>query len=94
MHINILQYRHYINQYNKSKELNKIIILTPNEGLAKQHLEELKKSNIKSNIFTDDINLFNLDNKNVSVIDLHKIKRQKGDKTVALDSFLKQIILF
>ncbi|MGU8248807.1 DEAD/DEAH box helicase family protein [Clostridium perfringens] len=87
MHINILQYRHYINQYNKSKELNKIIILTPNEGLAKQHLEELKKSNIKSNIFTDDINLFNLDNKNVSVIDLHKIKRQKGDKTVALDSF-------
>ncbi|XZH88408.1 DEAD/DEAH box helicase family protein [Clostridium perfringens] len=87
MHINILQYRHYINQYNKSKELNKIIILTPNEGLSKQHLQELKKSNIKASIFTDDTNFFNFDNKNVNIIDLHKIKRKKGDKTVALDSF-------
>ncbi|WP_286316127.1 DEAD/DEAH box helicase family protein, partial [Romboutsia ilealis] len=29
MHMNILQYKYYINHYNESKNLNKIIILTP-----------------------------------------------------------------
>lgn len=88
MHMNILQYKYYINHYNESKNLNKIIILTPNEGLSNQHKEELKKSNIKADIFTDEVNLFNHGIKSdVSIIDLHKIRRKKGDKTVALDSF-------
>lgn len=89
MHINILQYRYYVHHYNKTKELNKIIILTPNEGLSNQHLQELKKSNIRAGVFSDEINLFNMSNKDVNIIDLHKIRRKKGDKTVALDSFEK-----
>lgn len=88
MHMNILQYKYYVNNYKASKNLNKIIILTPNEGLSNQHKEELKKSNIKADIFTDEVNLFNHSSKSdVSIIDLHKIRRKKGDKTVALDSF-------
>lgn len=88
MHMNILQYKYYVNHYNESKNLNKIIILTPNEGLSKQHKEELKKSNIKADTFTDEVNLFNHESKSdVSIIDLHKIRRKKGDKTIALDSF-------
>ncbi|CAI3705441.1 hypothetical protein CNEO3_670003 [Clostridium neonatale] len=87
LHINILQYRYYIYHYHKERYLNKIIILTPNEGLSKQHLEELKKSSIKAELFSDEINLFNMDTKEVSIIDLHKIRRTKGDKTVALEAF-------
>lgn len=89
MHINILQYRYYLYHYNKTKELNKIIILTPNEGLSNQHLVELKKSNIRADVFSDEVNLFTMNNKCVNIIDLHKIRRKKGDKTVALDAFEK-----
>lgn len=89
MHVNILQYRYYVHHYNKTKELNKIIILTPNEGLSNQHLSELKKSNIRAGVFSDEINLFTMNNKDVNIIDLHKIRRKKGEKTVALDSFEK-----
>ena len=37
MHANILQFQHYFKraqEYNKSLTLNKIILLTPNEGLS------------------------------------------------------------
>lgn len=40
MHVNILQYQHYLRLYGREKELNRIILLTPNEGLSKQHLQE------------------------------------------------------
>lgn len=88
MHMNILQYKYYINYYNKERSLNKIILLTPNEGLSNQHVDELKKSNIRASIFSDEVNLFNYNqNMDVNIIDLHKIRRKKGEKTVALDSF-------
>ena len=34
MHVNILQYQHYLLLHGKEKELNRIILLTPNEGLS------------------------------------------------------------
>ena len=40
MHVNILQYQHYLRLHGKEMGLNRIILLTPNEGLSKQHLEE------------------------------------------------------
>jgi len=33
MHVNILQYQHYLELHGKVRELNRIILLTPNEGL-------------------------------------------------------------
>jgi len=33
MHVNILQYRHYLEQNRRAGELNRTILLTPNEGL-------------------------------------------------------------
>ena len=35
MHINILQYRHYLNLHGQERELNRIILLTPNDGLSR-----------------------------------------------------------
>lgn len=40
MHVNILQYRHYLQAHGRERELNRIILLTPNEGLSRQHLQE------------------------------------------------------
>jgi hypothetical protein len=32
MHANILQYQYYLDQQGRRRELNRIILLTPNEG--------------------------------------------------------------
>lgn len=57
MHANILQFQHYFKraqEYNKSLTLNKIILLTPNEGLSHQHIEEMKLSGIRCRLFEKD----------------------------------------
>ena len=44
MHLNILQFLHYFKRakrLNSKLSINKIIVLAPNEGMSKQHLEEL-----------------------------------------------------
>jgi len=86
MHINILQYQHYLALYQREKELNRIILLTPNEGLSKQHLDEFRQSKIEADIFNKDTgSLFS--GKAVEIIDIHKLRETMGDKTVAIEAF-------
>lgn len=86
MHVNIRQFLHYQKKLKKSKPLNRIILLTPNEGLSKQHLKEFKESNLGAEIFSKDQGrLFS--GQNIEIIDIHKLEEQSGDKTVAVDSF-------
>lgn len=90
MHANILQYRYYQsrygdNHYGKANRLNKIILLTPNEGLTRQHLIELEASGISASEFSHRAgDLFASD---VVVIDVNKLSDTQGDKTVAVDAF-------
>ncbi|MFZ5945055.1 MAG: DEAD/DEAH box helicase family protein [Bacillota bacterium] len=89
MHANILQYQHYFRkaqEYNKSLTLNKIILLTPNEGLSNQHIEEMKLSNISCRIFEKNAYIFG-DKDDVLVIDINKLEEQGKVKTVSVDSF-------
>ena len=44
MHVNVLQYRHYLDLHGRTDELDRTILLTPNEGLSRQHQQELEKS--------------------------------------------------
>lgn len=87
MHANILQFQHYFKkaqEYNKKLKLNKIILLTPNEGLSHQHIEELKLSGICCQLFEKDT----LQEKDaVLVIDINKLEEQGKVKTVSVDSF-------
>ena len=58
MHINILQFQYYLKRAkltNPRLDINKIIVLAPNEGMSKQHLDELKLSNISAEPFFKDI---------------------------------------
>ncbi|MFC5734010.1 DEAD/DEAH box helicase family protein [Cytobacillus gottheilii] len=89
MHVNILQYKKYINKakyYDNSIRLNKIILLTPNEGLSNQHIEELRLSNIPCNFFEKDTLQ---DESEVFVIDINKLAEKGKEKTVSVDSFEK-----
>jgi len=86
MHINILQYQHYLQAHHRQHELNRIILLTPNEGLSHQHLEEFQLSGIEAEIFSkDEGGLFT--NRAVEILDIHKLRDEMGEKTVAVDAF-------
>jgi hypothetical protein len=86
MHVNILQYLHYAEKHNQIKDINRIILLTPNEGLSKQHLTELHKSGFVAELFSNQTTpLFS--GKIVEIIDIHKLKESEGEKTVAVDAF-------
>lgn len=86
MHANILQYRFYMEKNRKHRELNRIILLTPNEGLSQQHLREFQASGIEAEIFNKDGgSLFT--GHSVEIIEVTKLKDEMGDKTVAVDAF-------
>lgn len=82
MHVNVLQYLHYAEKHRQ--KLNRILLITPNEGLTNQHLEEFGKSNIMANVFNK--NYFP-DNKSVDILEITKLGDTDGDKTVAVDFF-------
>lgn len=86
MHVNIKQYLHYAEKYH-AKPLNRILILTPNEGLSSQHLQELYLSNFSAELFSKQGNGGFFTGKNIEVIDINKLADTDGDKTVAVESF-------
>lgn len=87
MHINISQFRHYLKKAKLTdphNEINKIIVLAPNEGMSNQHLEELKLSHISAEPFSKSGFGTTAD---VVVIDMNKLKEEGKVKTVSVDSF-------
>jgi hypothetical protein len=94
MHINYWQYLHY----SKAQPEN-ILLITPNEGLSRQHLEELCKSGIPAqhygssegclpNLFTDGVP--------VTVIEITKLTERKsgGGLSVEVSAFGPKNLLF
>ena len=90
MHINILQFLYYLKRaqrMNSHLEINKIIVLAPNEGMSNQHLEELTLSSIPAAIFQKDITAYMQRKTDVVIIDMNKLKEEGKVKTVSIDSF-------
>ncbi len=86
MHINILQYQHYLALHEVSGTINRVILLTPNEGLSRQHLAEFALSGIEADIFSKDgRSLFA--GQAVEIIDIHKLADRSGEKTIAVEAF-------
>ena len=87
LHVNILQYLHYRKQAGE-RPPDRVILLTPNEGLSYQHLAEATVSGFNAEIFNkdkpSDQSLLGVQ---VDIIDIHKLEDESGDKTVAVDSF-------
>ena len=86
MHAHILQYRRFLEKLGRTRELNRIILLTPNEGLSQQHLREFEKAGIEAEIFNKDgRGLFA--GQAVEILEVTKLKEEMGEKTVAVDAF-------
>src|SRR5262245_46973286 len=54
MHMNILQYQHYLHLHGRTAELNRTILITPNEGLSRQHRDEFRLSGLRADLFSKD----------------------------------------
>lgn len=85
MHINIKQYLHYALKYNQHHQ-NKVLLITPNEGLSKQHLLEFALSNLQASRFSKNTGGMFTGNE-IEVLEITKLAEESGDKTVAVDSF-------
>ena len=75
MHINYWQ----ILKYSKNNWGN-IVLITPNEGLSKQHYEELKLSRIPCKLYDGNINNLKTRDKEILIIDIHKLTKEKKGK--------------
>lgn len=85
LHVNIRQYLHYFQNGRGDQYPDKIILLTPNEGLSRQHLEELHLSGFG---FAQFFNKAQTPPRGtIEVIDINKLGDEMGDKTVAVDAF-------
>lgn len=86
MQVNILQFKHYLARAKRTREFNRTILLTPNEGLSLQHKEELDLAGIHGDLFVKDGGLL-LSAGAVEIIDIHKLKEKAGEVTVAVEHF-------
>lgn len=86
MHMNLRQYQHYLALAGKAGQLNRILLLTPNEGLSHQHLQEFSAAGIEAELFDKNARgLFA--GKAVEIIEVSKLADEMGDKRVAVDAF-------
>ena len=86
MHANILQYQHALIQHGRERELNRILLLTPNEGLSQQHLREFEAAGIDAELFIKDGHgLFR--GQAVEILEVTRLRDDMGDKTIAIDAF-------
>ena len=89
MHVNILQYRHYVKKHGRGKKLDNVILVTTGEDLSDQHLKELHASNIEAETFSKQSprtqhGMF----ERVEIIEIHKLKEEEeGEDSVAVDAF-------
>ncbi|TSK06617.1 MAG: type III restriction endonuclease subunit R [Geobacter sp.] len=85
LHVNILQYLHYFQAGMGDHYPSKIILLTPSDGLSRQHLEELHLSGFG---FAQYFNKTQTPVRGtIEIIDINKLGDEMGDKTVAVDAF-------
>ena len=85
MHAHILRYAELVRKHGQAQHLNRILLLTPNEGLSRQHLEEFEIAGISASIFSKDGgDLFQRGG--VEILDVHKLADDMGDKTVAVSA--------
>jgi len=89
-HINYYQFLHY-NLFNPDN----IIFITPNEGLSKQHFEELQKSGIPCKLYSGNLSISRKD-KEVLVIEITKFVEEKkgGGVTLSVDTFEGRNLVF
>ena len=85
MHVNILQCWHYAKKY-KRQAFDNVLLITPNEGLSKQHIIELNESSISCEMFNKQAGGMYAQS-TVKVLEITKLADEMGDTSVDYESF-------
>lgn len=90
MHVNLLQYLERAQEAGKQPD--RLILITPNEGLTTQHLKEFAESDIRAEVMMETELLKATGIDTVFVVDAHKLisqssERKKGDKSFYAECF-------
>jgi hypothetical protein len=90
-HINYYQFFNY-----KLFSPDNIIFITPNEGLSKQHFEELRKSGVPTKLYDGSLNNGLKNGREVLVIEMTKFVEEKkgGGVTLSVDVFEGRNLVF
>ena len=80
MHINYWQ----MLKYSKNA-WDKIILITPNEGLSKQHYDEMKLSGVPCKLYDGNIHTLETRKEEVLIIDIHKLTLEKTGEGISVD---------
>lgn len=86
MHVHILQYLEYAKDAGKSPD--RIILLTPNEGLSMQHLDELRASSISAELMNETELFGSKGHEQVYVVDSVKLISDESNKKKGVKSFM------
>jgi hypothetical protein len=86
LHVNIRQYLHYFQRGNTNRNPDQIILLTPNEGLSRQHYEEAQKSGFFPILFEKE-QMKQSQLGSITIIDINKLADENGEKTIAAETF-------
>ena len=92
MHINYLQFLHY-----NRRPLDNILLITPNEGLTEQHMDEMTASSVPCERFTlGESGLGLIDPDTVRVIEITKLVQEKrgGGVSVPVEAFEGNNLIF
>lgn len=91
MHVNYLQFKYYSEK--AGKKMNRTLLITPKEGLTKQHLEEYKLSNIDAHIFNKNAGGLFV-GQGIDVLEITKLDDKDYENKVAVDSFEHDNLVF
>lgn len=85
MHVNLKQVLHYAQKYHR-KSFDNMLLVTPKEGLSRQHIEELKQSGFSALAFNKSNAAWTTQDC-VQVIEVTKLKDENGPTTVDVAAF-------
>jgi superfamily II DNA or RNA helicase len=93
MHTHIRQFRQYHKmayEAGRWPKLDQVILVTPNNGLSQQHLQEFAYSGLEA-VASDDLGVDGLfaghARAAIKILDIHKFRDEKGATTVATEAF-------
>ncbi len=81
MHINYWQFLKY-----NTDPLDNIILVTPNDGLSKQHYNEMQKSGVQCRLYSENPDNLTLYKDQVLIIDIHKLTEEKKGSGVRIET--------
>jgi len=93
MHVNLLQFWHYQEKYNRQRDINRVILITPNAGLSQQHLNEFQLSGLPAEIFDKETRMM-FAGQMIEIMHIDRLQNEMGPTTVDVDAFENNNLVF